>query len=304
MAQLRERPIAVEQFLARFQRHEFHSAYGTVSYVDDGPEHSPMTLVFLHGNPTWSFLYRHLLERFVGAYRVIAPDLIGFGMSDKPAGLVAYSVTAQSQILHELVEAAGLGKVVLVGQDWGGPLATLLAASLGDRCAGLVLMNTYLPGMNILNQFGRQAMKSHLGRRAIIYLDLFRQAAFLCGFRKPITSSVRQAYRFPHQKRSQRLGVWAFPAQIPDSKHQTPQQQQLMATIDSYLLESAIPKLLLYADSDPLFPLSQVRLLWPALNNASYHEIVGAGHFIQEDQPGLLADLIEPWLLGLVTKVD
>jgi tRNA(adenine34) deaminase len=114
-------------------------------HVDEGPRDAPLTWLCLHGNPSWSYLYRHLIARLTAAgQRVVAPDLIGFGKSDKPKKEVAHRFDWHRQVLLELVERLDLQRVVLVVQDWGGLLGLTLPMASPARYHGLLVMNTLL----------------------------------------------------------------------------------------------------------------------------------------------------------------
>jgi len=114
-----------------------------IHYLDEGPAQAARVYLCLHGQPTWSYLYRRMLPVFVAAgHRVVAPDLLGFGRSDKPAGDDAYSFTRHREMLLSLVEHLALRDIVLVVQDWGGLLGLTLPMEEPARYAGLLVMNT------------------------------------------------------------------------------------------------------------------------------------------------------------------
>lgn len=114
-------------------------------YLDEGPRDAPRTWLCLHGNPAWSYLYRRMLPALLAAGdRVVAPDLIGFGKSDKPKKEGAHQFEWHRQVLLELVERLDLRNVVLVVQDWGGILGLTLPMAMPDRFGGLLVMNTLL----------------------------------------------------------------------------------------------------------------------------------------------------------------
>ena len=114
-------------------------------YLDEGPQDAPITWLCLHGNPAWSYLYRRMLPVFTAAgHRVVAPDLIGFGRSDKPKKTSFHTFDGHRQVLLELVERLDLQRVVLVVQDWGGILGLTLPMALPGRFVGLLAMNTLL----------------------------------------------------------------------------------------------------------------------------------------------------------------
>ena len=113
-------------------------------YIDEGPKAGPVVLL-LHGMPTWSFLYRNMIPRLISlGYRCIAPDFIGFGRSDKPTDLHWYSITRHTEILTSFIRELNLSGLLLVCQDWGGPIGLAQAVMMPERFQKLVIMNTWL----------------------------------------------------------------------------------------------------------------------------------------------------------------
>jgi haloalkane dehalogenase len=116
-----------DRSLYPFESHRFDSSAGQVHYVDEG---SGAPLLLLHGNPTWSFLYRHIIVALRERYRCVAPDYLGFGLSERPDGY-GYTVEDHARVVGELVDDLGLDDVVVMGQDWGGPIGTAVADPQG-----------------------------------------------------------------------------------------------------------------------------------------------------------------------------
>ncbi|MBD3664152.1 haloalkane dehalogenase [Sulfitobacter aestuariivivens] len=117
-----------------------------VHYVDEGPRDAPLTFLCLHGQPAWSYLYRRMIPIFTQAgHRVVAPDMVGFGKSDKPADEDFFSFTYHRQVLLAVVERLDLRSFVLVCQDWGGILGLSFAEAIPNRLSGLLVMNTAMP---------------------------------------------------------------------------------------------------------------------------------------------------------------
>jgi haloalkane dehalogenase len=127
-------------FLPRY--HQWHDL--RVHYLDEGPKDGPVMLL-MHGMPSWSYLYRHMIPLLVDAgYRCIAPDHLGFGRSDKPTDTHWYSIARHTEVLTSLIVALDLNDVTLVCQDWGGPIGLAQAAMMPDRFSRLTIMNTWL----------------------------------------------------------------------------------------------------------------------------------------------------------------
>lgn len=113
-----------------------------LAYIDEGPKGAPV-LLMLHGNPTWSYLYRHFIAEYSMTYRCVVPDHIGFGRSSKPNKLEDYTLSGHIENLTQLVDHLDLNNVFVVGQDWGGPIGMGWAARNKKRVGGLVILNTW-----------------------------------------------------------------------------------------------------------------------------------------------------------------
>lgn len=181
-------------------------------YLDEGPPDAALTWLCLHGNPAWSYLYRKMIPVFLAAgHRVVAPDLIGFGKSDKPKKDTAHSFGWHRQVLLEFVERLNLQKMVLVVQDWGGLLGLTLPMAAPHRYSGLLAMNTLLatgdaplsPGFLAWREMCRQKPDFDVGR--------------LFGRGNPHMSEAEcTAYNAPFPDRGHRAALRVFPAMVPE----------------------------------------------------------------------------------------
>src|SRR5690349_10562936 len=133
-------PVWLDRQAYPFTPRRLKLAAGTVSYLDEG-RGDP--LLFVHGTPTWSFEYRHLIRALAPRHRCIAPDHLGFGLSERPADL-PYTPEAHARVLAEFVDKLGLGRFTLVVHDFGGPIGLPLALDHPERVRGLVLLNTWM----------------------------------------------------------------------------------------------------------------------------------------------------------------
>jgi tRNA(adenine34) deaminase len=181
-------------------------------YLDEGPRAAPRTWLCLHGNPSWSYLYRRMIPVFLAAGdRVVAPDLIGFGKSDKPKKEAAHSFSWHREVLLELVERLDLRQIVLVVQDWGGLLGLTLPMAAEQRYAGLLVMNTMLgtgdhplsPGFIAWRQMCAKNPEFDVGR-------LFARG------NPHLTPAECAAYDAPFPDRGHRAALRAFPPMVPD----------------------------------------------------------------------------------------
>jgi pimeloyl-ACP methyl ester carboxylesterase len=182
-----------------------------MAYIDEGPADAETTFLCLHGEPTWSYLYRKMLPVFTGAgHRVIAPDLFGFGRSDKPVDDDDYSIDFHRGSLMALIERLDLRNIALVCQDWGGLLGLSLPMDMGDRFTRLLVMNTYLPiGEMISDGFAGwktfAAVAAEIPVAGLIASDV--QGEF--------NATDALAYAAPFPDNAYKAGVRRFPQLVP-----------------------------------------------------------------------------------------
>lgn len=183
-------------------------------YLDEGPLDAPLTWLCLHGNPSWSYLYRKMIPIFLAAgHRVVAPDLIGFGRSDKPKREGAHSFAWHRQVLLEFVERLDLKDVVLVVQDWGGLLGLTLPMEAPQRYAGLLVMNTLLatgeealtPGFLAWREMCAKKPDYDVGR-------------LLARGNPQMNEAECAAYNAPFPDRGHRAALRAFPPMVPETE--------------------------------------------------------------------------------------
>jgi haloalkane dehalogenase len=244
-------------------------------YLDEG-EGDPV--LCLHGEPTWSFLYRKMVPGLTAAARVIAPDYFGFGRSDKPEDAGWYTFDRHCASIRRLVEQLDLRRVTVVVQDWGGPIGLRLAVEQPERVARLVILNTGLGG-------GRPPSEAWLRFRDVVRAAggdfqagrLIRTAAV-----RGLADAVVAAYDAPFPTAESKAGVLAFPEQVPiEPEH--PNTAPLMA-IREALASWETPTLVLFGDSDPIFRPEVADAIARWIPGALPAELVAnAGHFVQED---------------------
>jgi haloalkane dehalogenase len=244
-------------------------------YIDEG-EGEPV--LCLHGEPTWSFLYRKMIPGLAAVARVVAPDYFGFGRSDKPTASEWYTFERHSASIRRLVEELDLRRVTLVVQDWGGPIGLRLAVEQPDRVDRLVILNTGLGG-------GRPPSESWLRFREVVRAAggdfqpgrLIRTAAV-----RGLADDVVAAYEVPFPTPESKAGVLAFPEQVP-TEPEHPNTAPLLA-IREALRSWEKPSLVLFGDSDPIFGPEVADAIARWIPGAQPAELVeGAGHFVQED---------------------
>jgi haloalkane dehalogenase len=264
-----------------------------VAWVQDGPADADPVLM-LHGEPSWSFLYRHMIPVLVAAgHRVVCPDLVGFGRSDKPTRIEDHTYARHVEWMRALVfDVLDLNRVTLVGQDWGGLIGLRLAAENPDRFARLVVANTGLPTGDIpMPEIWWQFRKAI---QAAPSIDVGRFVQSGCV--RPMGDDVRAAYDAPFPDDSFSAAPRAMPGLVPTSPDDpaAPGNRAAWAA----LRESATPMLVAFSDSDPITggmaPIFQREM--QGARGYQHPVIQNAGHFLQEDAGQELASRIVAFL--------
>jgi haloalkane dehalogenase len=259
-----------------------------LAHLDEG-DGSPV--VFLHGEPTWSFLWRHVLPPVRDAgFRCIAPDLAGFGRSDKPTDVGWYTYDRHVALVASLFEELDLRDATVVVHDWGGPIGLRVATEQRERIARLVLMDTGV-------FTGRQRMsdawlrfRDFVERTDDVPVSLLVRRA--C--KTDPGDAIAAAYDAPFPTPASKAGAKAFPLIIPLTPD-APGADAGARTLEA-LRKDTRPKLVLWADSDPVLPVENGRALAAALGTELHHVVADAGHFLQEDQGAQVGRLIAEWL--------
>lgn len=263
-----------------------------IHHVDEGPADAPVVLL-LHGEPTWSYLYRKMIPVLTGAgYRAVAPDLVGFGRSDKPARKSDYTYRRHVDWMAAWLERVDLRNVTLVGQDWGSLIGLRLAVENDSRFDRIVMANGALPtGDEPLPRIFR------IWRAFSQYSPWFPVGRIVqAGSRQPVSRAVRAAYDAPFPAGRYKAGARAFPALVPSSPSDPATEANRAAWEKLGRWEK--PFLCIYATGDPITrSMYQVfRERVPGARGQPHSLVRGAGHFIQEDRGEELARRIVDWL--------
>jgi haloalkane dehalogenase len=262
-------------------------------YVDEGPRDGRIVLM-LHGQPTWSYLYRKMIPVFAQAgYRGIAPDLVGFGRSDKPAELGYYSYDRHVRQIDAFIEALDLRDIHLFCQDWGGMIGLRAATDVPDRFASIVASNTGLPACDDSPPSEGAAMWFAFCEEH--YPDIPIGDVVSLGTTDPVQPEVLDGYTAPFPTIEHKAGPVAFPRAYPLTADASGAVGVHRAR--ARLAEWRKPFLTLFSDGDPLNSGTEVELheLVPGAANQP-HEVVRGGHFVQEDSGEELARLTVQWL--------
>ena len=261
----------------------------SLHYVDEGPRDAATTL-FVHGNPTWSYMWRRpIAELSARGRRCVAFDHMGFGRSDKPPFVSGYPLQTHIDNAVALIDQLDLRDVTLVAHDWGGPIGLGAILERSERLRSLVLINTWaweLP--SFLPPFLREFRTEGLGEILALAGNLFVESMPGGMARRDIDPLIMEAYRAPFPDYWSRVGILAFQREIPLTEHD--RSSALMGTIHERLDHLNVPVRLLWAMRDRVFQpvfLEQWLEIYP---NAEVLEIPGAGHYVLEDDPDAVVE--------------
>ncbi len=257
-------------------------------YLDEGPRDGPVVLL-LHGEPSWSYLYRTMIPPLVAAgARCIAPDLIGFGKSDKPAAVADYSYARHVAWISAWLTGLGVTDISLFCQDWGGLIGLRLVAAFPERFARVMVSNSFLPTGD-----GKASAAFLNWRRFSQEVPEFPTGGIVQGgTARGITAEVRAAYDAPYPDETYKAGARAFPLLVPV----TPDDPEAPANRAAWTVLESFDKPLLtaFGDSDPVTAgadrVLQARV--PGALGQAHTTILKAGHFSQEDAGPELAGLL------------
>ena len=265
-----------------------------VHYVDEGPSDAGPVLL-LHGEPSWSYLYRTMIPIIAQAgHRAIAPDLIGFGRSDKLVEREDYSYQLHVDVLAGFIEQLDLRNITLFGQDWGGLIGLRIVAEHPDRFARIVAANTFLPtgdnppGEAFLRwqQFSQNSPAFDIGR------------VVQGGTVTTLSDEVVAAYDAPFPDDSYKAGARVFPALVPTAPDDpaAPANRKAWEVLERW----EKPFLTAFSDSDPITKGAdrafQARV--PGTKGQPHTTIAGGGHFLQEDKGEKLGHVVVDFLAG------
>ena len=251
-------------------------------HVDEG-QGSPV--VCFHGEPTWAYLYRHMLPGLVGAgHRVVCPDYVGFGRSDKPTDPRWYSYDRHVDSVSAHLATMDLQDVTVVVQDWGGPIGLRWAVENAERVSRLVILNTGLFTGRVSRGFG--AWRDYAERTPDLPIGQVIQG----GTTTALSAEVLRGYDAPFPTAQSKAGAQVFPLLVPMSADDPGAAQ--MGAVKDALRSWDRPTLVAFSDSDPVFPFPVSGEQFTDLIRTAGPQtrIEGAAHFLQEDRGALVAD--------------
>lgn len=294
----------------RFE-YPFEDRYITIDgvrlhYIDEGE--GPV-IWMMHGMPMWSYVYRKMIPILVNAgYRCVVPDLMGFGLSDKPVKESAHTLQKHVAMMTQLIEQLNLKNIIPVGQDWGGPIALRYAIENKNNIQAIVILNTFierfpeskkerkkldiitspLPGIYTF-LFKNGAFSSFVVKR----LDVFRKFVwqkwrtgnpskmFGAGMRRPVDPRAMENYLMPHDKPEKRVAIAAFAKLIPN--HRKHPNASYIDEIRKQLEKWDVPVLAINPDGDMAWKPDEGERISKIVPNGAFYLVKNAGHYLQED---------------------
>jgi pimeloyl-ACP methyl ester carboxylesterase len=277
-----------------FEHKYFHSAHGKIHYIDEGEGES---IVFVHGTPTWSFLYRNYIKSLSSKYRCLAIDHLGFGLSDKPNDF-AGTPEAHAKNFSSWVNALKLEKFTLVVHDFGGPIALSYTIDHPEKISSIVMFNTWLWETKNNKDVVKIDKILHSTIGNYLYLNtnfspryLFKKAFF---DHKKLTSHIHQHYKKPYKSRHDRYGLLKLGKSLKGSSDWYEEQWKQISSIKN------IPFLILWGVKDQFIKKEELIRWKNVLKNAKIIEY-NCGHFVQEET---FEDSIKPFSEFLENKLE
>ncbi len=282
-----EAPSWLDRSLYPFESRVVAADGHRVHYVDEGD--GPI-LLMIHGNPTWSFVYRDVITSLRGEFRCIALDLPGFGLSEA-ARTYGFRPEEHAATVAAFVRELDLHGVTLIGQDWGGPIGLAVAQGDLDRFECLILANTWAWPVNgdfHFEVFSR-LMGGLVGRELIRTFNLFVNAMVPAGHQRKLTDAEMRHYREPLSTRRRRHASAVLPQEILRSRDFLERVEDGMSALQD------LPSLLLWGDRDIAFRETEKQRWASLLPAARVVDIPGAGHWPQSDDPAAFVEAIRAW---------
>lgn len=262
-----------------------------IAAIDEGPR-GAAPILLMHGEPTWSFLYRKIIAGLVAkGHRVVAPDLVGFGRSDKPAAREDYTYERHVAWMSDWLIANDLKDITLFCQDWGGLIGLRLVAAFPERFARVCAANTFLPA----GQGATPAFEAWLQFSQTT--PVFPTPMIVNGGSvRELSEAERNAYEAPYPDETFKAGARQFPALVPVK----PEMASVAENIEAWkaLERFDKPFLTAFSDQDPITRGADERLQAriPGCKGQAHTTIMGGGHFLQEDQPDAIIDVLHRFI--------
>lgn len=283
-----------------FVKREVNVLGSKMAYVDVGHA-GTTTAVFLHGNPTSSYLWRNVIPAVARKMRCVAPDLIGFGGSDKVPSS-SYRIVDHQRYVDAFLDAVlPTQKIVLVVHDWGSALGFDWARRHEERIAGMAFME-WIPPSDSWNDYSdafqhmfKRFREPEVGRKLIIDGNAFVEQVLPSGVVRKLGDAEMEHYRKPFLEKEAREPTYRFPNEIP-IEGKPADVWDIAQKYTTWLLESAVPKLMFWAPEGAFVPEWRAKLFLEKMRNVQDVRLPGGKHFVQEDHPDIIGREIAAWL--------
>ena len=274
-----------------FKRNYLELSSGKMHYVDEGKGE---VILMLHGNPTWSYTYRKLIKGLSKEYRCIAPDYIGFGLSDKPINW-SYKPQDQAENINTLIKSMSLKNLTLVVNDWGGPIGLSYAVNHPENLKRLVILNTWcwsVKGDPVLETFSK-VVGGPLGKFFIKYFNFLAKTGIKSAFGESnrLTREVHQHYYRHLANPKSRKGCWQFPKYMLKADEWLKNVWERKAVIEEK------PVMLAWGLKDFAFRKEQLEKFSLFFKNKTVFTFDDTGHFVQEEKGNELVPLIKEFFI-------
>ena len=261
--------------------------------------------LFLHGNPTSSYLWRNIIPHLTSIGRCVAPDLIGFGKSGKPD--IEYTFWDHYEHVKEFIELLELDNIILVLHDWGGAIGFHYARLHPEKINAIVFMETFYKPMewDSLDPFARWLFRKFQNEKAGYFLNgrlnLFLRFILPLSMNRRLTKGEKRTYMEPFTTVESRKPIIKFPQELPFRGSGT-KNEKIADEYYSWLKQTKLPKLVLYANPGVQIKEANVQELKESLSNLSVQYIGRGKHFIQEDEPNKIGLAVQNWFKEIQNK--
>lgn len=282
-----------------FKSHLFETKDGALHYIDEG---TGPPVVMIHGTPTWSFLYRNLVKELMGTHRCIVPDMLGFGLSDKPFQ-ADYRPAAQAQRLEAFLESLNLPKFTLIVHDFGGPIGLSYAINHPEKIERIVLSNTWMWSEASNKQLTviSAIFSSFVGKYLYLKKNFAAKVMMKQGFasQEAFTEQLQLHYHGPFPDKESRMATWSYARELRGSS----------AWYDSLWNQrekiANIPALILWGMKDAFFQKQRFTDRWKkTFVNQKFVPLDNAGHFVQEEAEQAYNRQVKGFLVRLNEQID
>ncbi len=266
---------------------------GRMHYIDEGE--GPVVLL-LHGNPTWSFMFRRIIKVLSGNNRCIAPDFLGFGLSERPENF-SYLPCDHARTIKTLIKRLNLKDLTIVGHDWGGPIGVSYAVEEPDNAKALVVMNSWMWSVKGDPHFTRfsRLVGGPLGRFLTMRFNLFVRVVMKMGFydKSKLPPKIHKHYLKPFERPCDRKGMWIFPREILGSSDWLDELWRKRDPVRGK------PALLLWGMEDPAFRTEELERWEEIFSDSKTVRFDRTGHFVAEERGGEVGPIMDDFLRGI-----